>query len=235
MLKTLVRKVLGDNIITILNTTKTRFSMYLYGEKAIAEFDAIMRTLKLDYWLAFGTLLGAYRENGFIKNDDDIDTAMFCNDITPRVLQKLEDKGFVFEHAILTGDNQYCQISFKYHSIPFDVYGFRKNPSDMNVITGFVPRALHGKNWAEAFELNKFKILLINMDYEGIIDTRFKSTMVSVPRNAEVFLKKHYGDDYMTPISGKKGNSKNTVREIPIENMTALIVTKEQLFERLAK
>ena len=39
----------------------------------------------------------------------------------------------------------------------------------------------------------------------------------------------------MTPIPGKKGNSRKTVTEIPIEKMTASIVDKKQLFERLKK
>lgn len=74
------------------------------------------------------------------------------------------------------------------------------------------------------------------MDCDGFIDyPHFKSLTVIIPRSTEVFLKKHYGDDFMTPIPGKKGNSRKTVTEIPIEKMTASIVDKKQLFERLKK
>ena len=233
MLKQIARNILGDNIVKRINTKIQRFAMLMYGEKAIAEFDTVFRSLKLDYWLAFGTLLGAYREKDFIK--DDIDTAMYCTDITPEVIDKLEEKGFIFEHAILTDDNLYCQISFKYHGVSFDIYGFRKGLSSEKLITGFIPRALHDKNWTEAFNLNKFKILLVNMNYDGFVDTHFKNLIVSIPRNSEVFLRKHYGDDFMTPIPGKKGSSRETICEIPIEKLTASIVTREQLFERLIK
>ena len=94
---------------------------------------------------------------------------------------------------------------------------------------------MHDKNWTEAFNLNKFKILLVNMNYDGFVDTHFKNLIVSIPRNSEVFLRKHYGDDFMTPIPGKKGSSRETICEIPIEKLTASIVTREQLFERLIK
>ena len=112
MLKQMLRQLLGNRIVTCLHAKKTKWAMSLYGEKAVAEFDAIIRNQNSLYWLAFGTLLGAYREKGFIKNDDDIDVGMFCDDITPEVIEKLEKKGFIYEHAILTADSLYCQISF---------------------------------------------------------------------------------------------------------------------------
>ena len=73
MLKQMLRQLLGNRIVTCLHAKKTKWAMSLYGEKAVAEFDAIIRNQNSLYWLAFGTLLGAYREKGFIKNDDDID------------------------------------------------------------------------------------------------------------------------------------------------------------------
>ena len=126
MLRRGIRRLLGNRLIIQLNAGKTRLAMRIYGKRAIAEFDSIVRNQKSLYWLAFGTLLGAYREKGFIKNDDDIDVGMFCDDITPEIIDKLERKGFIYEHAILTGNSLYCQISFKYHGISFDIYGFKK-------------------------------------------------------------------------------------------------------------
>lgn len=49
--------------------------------KLLQEFDALCQANDLDYWIAFGTLLGAVRHGGFIPWDDDMDLGMLREDI----------------------------------------------------------------------------------------------------------------------------------------------------------
>lgn len=235
MLKRLIRRIIGNEDVERLKDSLVRYRIRLFGKKAIKVFGEVVAEHNKIYWLAFGTLLGAYREKGFIKNDDDLDVAMFCKDITSDFVASLQKKGFKIDHCLLTDDKRFCQIAFKYHKISFDIYGFKTVDNNENNIVGFIPRALHGKNWDESFEKNQFKILLVTMPYGGIEETDFLGIKALIPKQTEMFLRMHYGEDFMTPIKGKKGNSRETIREIPIEEMTASIVPLELMLKSLIK
>ena len=48
--------------------------------KIYKEFDRVTKILEVDYYLAYGTMLGAARHNGFIPWDDDMDFFMMRKD-----------------------------------------------------------------------------------------------------------------------------------------------------------
>lgn len=48
----------------------------LNGTNLLVTFDRICRNSNIEYWLRAGTLLGAYRNKGFIPWDDDLDIGM---------------------------------------------------------------------------------------------------------------------------------------------------------------
>lgn len=234
MVKDIIKAIIGQQNVVKLSQWRCRRAMAKYGEESIAKFHDVANTHQLDYWLAFGTLLGAYREKGFITGDDDIDTGMFCTEITPAFINDLIKAGFKYEHTIMTDDCMYSQMSFNYHGVPFDIYGFRHSSENKDVlIKGFIPRALHGKDWGESFEKNKFKILIVKMDFGGVTMIDFLNSKTYIPQMTETFLKNHYGDDFMTPMPGKKGSSKKTLEELSIEEHTASLVTLNDLFVKL--
>ena len=54
--------------------------LQLLNVEILCEIDRICRKHNLDYWLDWGTLLGAMRHKGFIPWDDDVDIAMPSED-----------------------------------------------------------------------------------------------------------------------------------------------------------
>lgn len=101
------------------------------------EIDCICKELKINYWGAYGTLIGAIRHSGFIPWDDDLDLAMKRADYN-LLLSYFQNnyKGPLNLHTIHTNkdypyyiaricDDKYCFIfdDYKYHSGAFvDIY-----------------------------------------------------------------------------------------------------------------
>ncbi|MBR4447854.1 phosphorylcholine transferase LicD [Methanobrevibacter sp.] len=75
----------------------------LYVELLIF-FDKVCNKYDIDYWLGFGTLLGAVRHGGFIPWDDDIDLVVLRKDYNKliEVLPKELSKHNLKEHCGLT-------------------------------------------------------------------------------------------------------------------------------------
>ena len=46
----------------------------------LVEFDRVCRKNNIDYWLEYGTLIGAARHGGFIPWDDDLDVTLLKKD-----------------------------------------------------------------------------------------------------------------------------------------------------------
>ena len=60
----------------------------------INKFSQICEENKIKYWLDFGTMLGAYRHNGFVPWDDDADVGMLREDLNKFIEVVGNYKGF---------------------------------------------------------------------------------------------------------------------------------------------
>lgn len=81
--------------------------------KLLAEFDALCEQHSLQYWMMFGTLLGAVRHGGFIPWDDDVDLAM-PRDEVDRLIALVEGDD---RYAVTTIYDAYAhcrQVRFRY-------------------------------------------------------------------------------------------------------------------------
>lgn len=77
--------------ITTISSAHGNLRLIQQGSaKLLAFIDLICRKNNLQYWMHYGTLIGAMRHKGFIPWDDDIDICMMRNDF-----DKLDRKSVV--------------------------------------------------------------------------------------------------------------------------------------------
>lgn len=160
---------------------------------ALKAFVDCMEEQGIKYTLAFGSILGAIREHGFIKHDIDIDTAIWIDDYKPDMVAALEKVGFtwVFSHTVDDGKLG-REDTFEYHGVRIDVFYFYPAIDKLPYCCDFL--------WQD--ELGPSCRLPRRVEIPLSHERRkvpFEGIEVYVPDNAEEFCKFRYGSDYMTP------------------------------------
>ena len=103
-----------------MNPTKA-FSNLLAAKK-------VFENLNIVFWLDGGTCLGAYRENGFLISDFDLDVGIFGENAKefPQIIQGLTEEGFDYFHIKEHPCGEGKQISCIRHSISLDIFVYYK-------------------------------------------------------------------------------------------------------------
>ena len=183
-----------------------------YALEALKRFDSCLSGNGFEYTLAFGTMLGAIREHGFIKHDLDIDVSMWNDQYSQKLKLCLESSGFKLIHSFeinngeLGREETYCwndiNIDIFFFYPPIDCYpyccDFLNQPGCstyrmcMKRYGGALPRRIE---------------LPMTRDRKRV---QFEDTMLFVPNNANKILEFRYGADYMTPRTDWTIGSYNT-------------------------
>jgi len=141
----------------------------------LLEFQKIMDSADIKFTLAYGTLLGAIRENNFIVHDEDIDVAILDEDRDNflNILDNFLNNGFSI--------GRYADdiLSLIRNGEYIDIYIFRKK--------SFGYREFGNEKLKERY-------LIDTIEY-NFIGSRF-----NIPKEFESYLIEHYGDSWRVPI-----------------------------------
>ena len=182
----------------------------------------------LEYWLDCGTLLGAHRDNSFIKWDNDIDLGILPDQVDRIVGLKQELKNAGFEVTVVSyrGKVQLVQCCRHKPPVNFNVYhdGGEKYWSLWmvadNSFSRMNMRLIHQKsNLSRVYRsvvkvarslipkhvvsrLFRDKMLVIEVPrafFERPEEISFMGHRFYVPANREAYLEYRYGKDWRTP------------------------------------
>lgn len=164
-----------------------------YGKEAIQLFAKCMDDNNIPYSLAFGSILGAIREHGFIKHDLDIDTFIWIDDFSNDIIKRLQEVGFKWSRSIsVDGDKYGREDTFVYKGVNIDIFYLYPAIDKYPYCCDFLPITKDGekRRLPRRIEIpvsRKTKIV----PFEGI--------KVKIPANAEEICEFRYGPSYMTP------------------------------------
>lgn len=172
-------------------------NFHLSASLIFTEFCDALNDANVEFWLTFGTLLGAIREKTFIAHDMDIDVAAFSDSDFDLVHKKLTEKGFVLSREIVIYTNNASEIgmekTYTKKNVSIDIFIFHKI-DDKSVYT---------HDFLGGVEIGNLRIYktvrTLTLPFTGLVDYNFLNNKVSIPINYQEYLSAHYGNDYMIP------------------------------------
>lgn len=188
--------------------------------------DDILRNAGIEYWLTYGTLLGAYRDHNFIAHDYDLDVALYWEDMD-KIKDLMIGAGMKLKYEVHFGDwdnPENIEYRFVYNNtyIDFDFYKVSGNKATTNN-PSFIPglKPIVGE---------KFLIITEEIDnpFEGLAEMEFLGRYYKVPINTEEYLIANYGKDYRTPIKNYNYKEHATnIREFTLEEKKSYMLIYE--------
>ena len=173
------------------------------GLKVLESFDSMMTENGFKYSLAFGTLLGAVRENGFIKHDADIDVFMWIEEYSPKFVDCIQKYGFTLTHTFSVENDKYGkEDTIMLDGVQIDIF-YIYPPIDGRTLSYCCDFIIHPDCLSGEHSVRKHGGLLprrfeIPMSCD-VIRVPFESLNLPILSNAHEFLINRYGPDYMIP------------------------------------
>lgn len=237
-----------------IEEAKKRFFMQLQSNDAsmqlkqkgdlilLKKFISVCEANHLNYWIDFGSLLGAVRHNGFIPWDDDIDITMPRDDYNKFLSLMRNDPNFLIVNWYhLRGNFRITKLVFKGHTDTFFIDIF---PSDYTTYQPKEAREIYFKHDAalkKAITQSNLDMSIVAYDcylkkndveklekiFDSEIDAQVKElinndktvtgliTGVEVPRNDRVKMDFYLSLEQVFPLSKKvfEGLSVNVINE----------------------
>lgn len=171
------------------------------GLTLLTHFDEVMQRANIPYSLVFGTLLGAVRDNGFIKHDLDIDVAVWGDSDAHQIEKVLINSGFQLYKRIEVDNGVFGrEETYIYNGVSIDLFYFYDFDNDLKYTTVFVPF-----DDCKTFDdsLKRYGGLLpIQLILPLDVQVRyipFLGINVPIPINAIEFLVARYGENWRIP------------------------------------
>ena len=168
------------------------------GLEMLSMADKAFNSMGVKAFLSFGTLLGAYRDKGFIAYDPDVDLGVLDANLPENMIEVMTKYGFQLHkqnHIPSTG--KVIEDTYIYKGIHLDVFHYFEEDNDYYTL---VAQLHETKDWKEANDTDGFpceKVSVIKTDFHR---QPFMGIEVYMPIKTHEWLVDMYSETYMTPI-----------------------------------
>lgn len=193
-------------IDTYFKEHKEKRAMKKFGLETLIEADKVVSAFGGRMFLAFGTLLGAYREHDFIAHDCDIDVGLMASERPENMLELMKAAGFVLrnqQYVKETGrivvdryERKNVGIDFFYF---FDDDRFSNDSEYADNIYTYIAYRHETKDWREANVTDGFPTIIKPQIKTTFSRKNFLGYDFYMPEAVEQWLVRLYGEHYMTP------------------------------------
>ena len=165
----------------------------LNATEVLIQLDKVFKELDIKWWLEYGTLLGAVRDNDFISHDLDIDLGLLHDSYSPKIEEVFKKYGFVKNRAFLIDDGKYGrEETYSYKGVNVDLFYFKQQD---NKLIGYGFKTIDGMTPDNTIkEIGGLLVREITFPYNGFKTFVFKGIEVFIPSDADAHLKAFYGN-----------------------------------------
>lgn len=219
IVKILLRLGLYRPMIAFINQIKFKQQvrkMRKNGLEMLQMADQAFTSMGVQAFLTFGTLLGAYRDKGFIAYDPDVDLGVIDVNLPKNMYEVMAKHGFqLCKQNIISETNQVIEDTYIYKGIHLDVFHYFEEEDDYYTL---VAQLHETKDWKEANATDGFpceKVSVVKTEFQR---QNFMNIEVYMPIKTHEWLVDMYSESYMTPIKNwseddhKTRRSKSTER-----------------------
>ena len=188
-------------IIKIINQLKFKQQvrkMRKNGLEMLCIADKAFNSMGVKAFLSFGTLLGAYRDKGFIAYDPDVDLGVLDANLPENMIEVMAEYGFqLHKQNLIPSTSKVIEDTYIYKGIHLDVFHYFEEDNDYYTL---VAQLHETKDWKEANASDGFpceKVSVVKTDFHR---QPFMGIEVYMPINTHEWLVDMYSETYMTPI-----------------------------------
>lgn len=180
---------------------KRRASFLQNGLELLTQFHRCCEENGIKYTLAFGSLLGAVREKGFIQHDLDIDVWIWADNRPDNIEAILLQYGFALDHSFMIDDGMSGrEETYIYKDVTIDLFYIYPAVEKLPYCCFFVPEgdAVTCQQSMKRYGFVAPRRIELPFGHDRML-VQFYTSELYIPSNYEELLKRRYGEDYMIP------------------------------------